>query len=166
MIIVRPATAFDAQQLYALWLALWEHEAALHGGEHPTGVLPAEAREQWAARYVGLLASPGVACFVAVENSLDKAVGYVLISVGQRDIGTPRQFLQMHEMFVQPEYRGRAADRAAPMLEAAAAAWSAQYGLERVVVTCVPAPKQVARWERRGFKPVMVTLERAIKDGR
>lgn len=162
--IVRKATVFDAEALWCMWAALHEHEAALCGGRHPSALptVQAETKEQWAARFSFVVASPSCLLLVACEKKLDKPVGYMLSSVGQRDIGTPGPFLQVHELYVDPAYRGSSDDRAAAQLELATATWAKEHGLTTAVITCVPAEKQVQRWLRKGFRQTLVTLEREI----
>ena len=163
-IIVREATVFDVEHCYILWRGLVLEEGLLCDGLPDVFYpgMPPDGLKEWGARYAYLLQLPGCKLFVACEKTLDKPVGYMLTSVGSRDIGEPKQYLQIHELYVAASYRSASPDRPAARLEEAAAAWASQLGLRTVEITCVPAPKQIQRWLNKGFKQTAVRLSRDI----
>lgn len=161
---VRRASLFDVAECFALWQALVAEERLLCTGREDIAhtELTASSREEWAGRFAAVLALEGCALFLAVEKTLDKPVGYMLSSVASRDVGEPKVFLQVHELYVLPAFRGRQATYEARLaLEAATTQWAKERNLRTVEITCVPAERQVQRWLARGFK---LTSVRLVKD--
>lgn len=158
--IIRSATLFDLEPLWYMFMSLTRHETN-EEAKAARQIYPRVSnleKDQWALQTVMYLTNPDVLFQVAEKDGLLK--GFMLSSVGQRTVGQPRAFLNVHQLYVDPAERRCSGGNAAPLLIKGAETWAKSLELKHAEISCVQS--NVSRWERFGFTPVAVHMQKEI----
>ena len=118
-------------------------------------------REEGQEYFAGLVASTGSLCLLAEVGG--EVVGYLAGRVEEETTLRPWRVAELESMYVQGEYRSRGvgARLVGGFLE-----WAGLQGAERASVTAYATNGRAIRfYERAGFRPRRVSLEREISSG-
>jgi hypothetical protein len=146
---IRPATLFDLNELWRMWLALTSEEQAneiVQGREMYPSVVLAD-RNDWALDTALAITNPLV-CYLIAEKGGEN-VGFMLSSINTRAVGHPKQFVLVHQLYVRPSERKAALGEAAEKLQQAATQWALSHRVPYIELDCVQSNR--ARWEKMGF---------------
>jgi GNAT superfamily N-acetyltransferase len=153
---VREAGPGDVPAIVALSGALFREDA---GTRDPTMNLDWPALD--GARYFAdLLADEAAACWVAETAAGARAIGYLAARVADGDLLRPAKVATLQSMYVEEAYRGRGVGRE---LVGRFLAWAQGRGARMASVTAYASNGAAVRfYEREGFSPKELTLERAV----
>jgi ribosomal protein S18 acetylase RimI-like enzyme len=158
-VVVRPATSADLPRLGRLGALLVE----VHHDFDPLRFLPTRDRTpaDYANFMIAQLADPDVVVLVADDNG--DVIGYAYGAVEGYDYMSLRGPAGVvHDVIVDPEYRGRGVGRL--LLEAALAHLKAR-GAPRVVLTTAEQNEAAQRlFTRAGFRRTMLEMTRELDD--
>lgn len=98
-------------------------------------------------------------------------VGYLRVCICEREIGLPRYYLVVQEMYIEPEYRHRfsIARKLYWMLKGWLKDWNVlatvtpeMPELKMVEVAAIPVKTQVDMYLRKGFKPYAILMRKEL----
>ena len=167
--LVRPATVFDLQALWTLWVALQQEELLtweVPDDRYPLPDLTSPtAQEHFANIRLPLLSQPlsQNICYLLAES--DGAIaGYMLSSLGLNPVGWPSVSLRIHEMYVKLEFRRGAKQGASWLLRSTMKDWAKSRGCQAIEVDCIATDAQLSRWESKGFTQYQCKLWKVMEE--
>ncbi len=148
---IRTARAADGDCLVRLWVELIDHHRALVPSLRHAAARP----DRLQAEVDRGLRSADCRFFVAEVE--EQVVGFLFV---ERETGASAGGGWLHEMYLQPDFRGRGA---ADTIVDAGIAWLGRRGAERVSVRVEAANSEAfGFWRRQGFEERAYVLERAV----
>lgn len=159
---IRKTTLFDLPVLWDLWLALTAEERAneIVAGRDTYPVVSLDDKEPWSIEFCMLIANPNVLVLLAGDNSC-AASGFMVSSIQTRQVGHPKVYAQVHQLYVRPGDRSKAGGEAAKLLCTTAEEWVRAQGVKHVEIDCVESNRPL--WENRGFTLAAHRMFRELK---
>lgn len=161
---LREAQEQDYPRLIEMWRACSKEE----NKDLPDEMYPLPGPDEGILEAIDFLQrSESSKIFVTTQDD-GKAVGFVTASIGYQPAVIPHQFLVVHTMYIEPEYRGGETYEA---LTKALTLWTKSVNLslgyeavQYAELTTRPSNRQIKRWADRGWSVYGVKMWRRIEE--